>query len=84
MASLRAFTGVACLLAALALPACGGDSEPAPATPEEVAAKLQEAGFATGEVITDGANMAVARRPRTPPCSPTSGRATSTTTSRSS
>jgi hypothetical protein len=53
---LAATIAAACLLA---MAGCGGDSEP-PATPEDVAAKLQEAGFATGEVITDGANMAVA------------------------
>lgn len=45
----------------LATAGCGGDEDEAPPTPEEVAERLQDDGYATGEVITDGANVGVAR-----------------------
>jgi len=50
------------LLCVPALAACGGDDGPPEAeNPADVAKRLQEAGYVTGEVITDGANVGVAR-----------------------
>ena len=54
----------AALLAALALAvtACGEEAKPVEdLTPEEVQAKLLDREFVTGEIITDGANVGVAK-----------------------
>ncbi len=50
----------------VALAGCGGDDSDSDsggeaATPEVVVERLQDDGYVTGEIITDGANMAVAR-----------------------
>ena len=51
----------------IALAGCGGDDSDSgsggeeEATPEVVVERLQDDGYVTGEIITDGANMAVAR-----------------------
>jgi hypothetical protein len=61
---LRALAALLVASLALALAACGGaedDNSTFDLTPEEVQAKLQDRGFATGEIITDGANIGVAK-----------------------
>ena len=66
LAALPAWTSVAAVIliaTLLFLAGCGGgdDNSTFDLTPEEVQAKLQERGFVTGEIITDGANVGVAR-----------------------
>jgi hypothetical protein len=67
LAAMPLFTSaiaVAIIVGLLALAGCGGgddDNSTFDLTPEQVQAKLQERGFATGEIITDGANVGVAK-----------------------
>jgi hypothetical protein len=76
MTGVRSRAAVGCAVVALmaGLTACGGDdaatttgadasstAAAAEASPADVAARLQDAGYETGEVITNGANMAVAQ-----------------------
>lgn len=61
---IRTLAAGAAAALALTLSACGGgenDKSTFDLTPEEVQAKLQDRGFVTGEIITDGANVGVAR-----------------------
>ena len=60
-AAMRTQALLAATLSALVLTACGGDEAEDPPTPEEVSERLQDDGYVVGEVITDGANMGVAR-----------------------
>jgi len=65
LAALPVWTSVAAVVliaTLLFLAGCGGgDNSTVDLTPEEVQAKLQDRGFVTGEIITDGANVGVAK-----------------------
>ena len=58
---MRMQTLLAVALSGLALASCGGDEAEDPPTPEQVSERLQDDGYVVGEVITDGANIGVAR-----------------------
>lgn len=61
MSSLRATSALLLAALSLGLAACGEAKSAEDLSPEELAAKLQDRGFATGGVVTDGANVGVAR-----------------------
>lgn len=58
---MRALTALISVLILLGLAGCGEGDDDVEPTPEEITARLQGDGYTVGEVVTDGANIAVAR-----------------------